>query len=116
MAEIQLFTSMAGTQLSSSMAQPQNSNCMVGPQLLNTIVGTQLQLSAIEADNPTVCLHGPQSTPNYGIFKCSGPSLPGMTSFTHKPHFLSGVYYDNCDWYAWYASELRAELFIAQPN
>ena len=32
-----------------------------------------------------VCLHGPQSTPNwpfFKIFKFSGPSLPGVTSFT----------------------------------
>ena len=25
------------------------------------------------------------------------PSLPGMTSFTLQTHFLSGVYYDDCD-------------------
>ena len=69
-------------------------------QLLTIMVGTQLQLSAIDADNPTVYLHGPMSTPNwlfFKIFKFSGPSLPGMTSSTLQHHFLSGVYYDNCD-------------------
>ena len=63
-------------------------------------VGPQLQLSASVADNPTVCLYGPKSTPNRPFFKIirfSRPSLPGMTSFTLQPYFLSGVYYDNCD-------------------
>ena len=93
MAEIQLYTPMAGTQISSSIVQPQNPNCLIGLQLLNNIVGTQLltimvgpqlKLSAIKADHP-VCLCGPKSTPNwlfFKIFKFSGPSLPGITSFT----------------------------------
>ena len=75
-------------------------NVMVGPEFLNIMVGTQLQLFLMEADNPTVCLHGPKSTPNwlfFKIFKFSGPSLPSVTLFTIQPYFLSGVYYDNCD-------------------
>ena len=46
------------------VVQSQFLNTMVGTQLLNIRVGIQLQLSAMEADNPTVCLHGPKSTPN----------------------------------------------------
>ena len=48
------------------VVQSQFLNIIVGPQLLTTIVGTQLQLqqSAIKADNPTLCLHCPKSTPN----------------------------------------------------
>ena len=55
----------------------------------------------------------------FKIFKFSGPSLPIMTSFTLQPHFLSGIYYDNCDCHILcaraqnctqcYAPELRAE-------
>ena len=63
-----------------------------------------------------VCLHGPISNPqlhgqistsqHHGrnstesfskILQILGPSLPGMTSFTLQPHFLSGFYYDNGD-------------------
>ena len=40
-------------------------------------------------ENSTICLWW--SNVNSGL------SLPGMTSFTLKPHFLSGVYYDNVD-------------------
>ena len=81
------------------VVQTQLLNIMVGTQLLNTMVGPQLQLTASMADNPTVCLHGPKSTPNwlfFKIFKFSGP-LPGMTSFTLQSYFLSGVYYYSCD-------------------
>ena len=80
--------------------QSQLLTIMVGPQLLTIMVGPQLQLSASMSDNPTVGLHGLMSTFNwlfFKIFKFSGTSLPGMTSFTLQPHFLSGVYYDNCD-------------------
>ena len=42
------------------VVQSQFLNIMVGPQLLTIMVGPQLQLSASMADNPTVCLHGPQ--------------------------------------------------------
>ena len=81
-----------------------NPDTMVGTQLLNIMVRPQPQLSAhivhselptarsdpnfncaIEADNPSVCLHHPKSTPNclfLKIFKFSGASLAGMTSFT----------------------------------
>ena len=51
------------------MVQSQFLNIIVGPQLLNIIVGPQLQLSAIEADNPTVCLHGPISTFQQSLFQ-----------------------------------------------
>ena len=44
------------------------------------------------------------------IFKFSGLSFPGMTSSTLQPHFLSKVYYDNCNCHIQcYATELRAE-------
>ena len=80
--------------------QSQFLNIIVGPQLLTITVGPQFQLSAIEADNLTVCSHSSKSTLNwlfFKIFKFPGPCLPGMTSFTLQLHFLSGVYYDNCD-------------------
>ena len=83
------------------VVQSQFLKIIVGPQLLTIIVGPQLQLCAIEADNPTVCLPGPKSTPNwlfFKIFKFSWPLFPSMTSFTLQPHFLSGVYYDNCEY------------------
>ena len=84
------------------VVQSQFLNTMVGTQLdptmvLNIIVGPQLQLTASMADNPTVFLHGSKSNPNWLFFKSfkfSEPSLPGI----HTPaHFLSRVYYDNCD-------------------
>ena len=96
----QFLSTMVGTQLFNAMVGPQLLHIIVGPQLLTIMVGTQLLLSAIEADNPTLSLHRPKSTPNwhfFKIFKFWGPSLPGMTSFTFQHHFPSGVYYDNCD-------------------
>ena len=69
MAEIHLYTPMAGTQLSSSMVQPQNPNYLVGPQFLNTIVVPQLQLSASMADNPTVSYMAQSQLPNDYFFK-----------------------------------------------
>ena len=42
------------------VVQSQFLNTMLGPQLLTIMVGPQLQLSGIEADNPTVCLPGPK--------------------------------------------------------
>ena len=33
-------------------------NSMARLQLVNTMVGIQVKLSAIEADNPAICLHG----------------------------------------------------------
>ena len=97
----QMFGTSHGTiSISQHHVVTQLLNIMVAPQLLTIMVGTQLQLSASMADNPTVCLHGPQSTPNwlfFKIFKFLGPSFPDMMSFTLQPHFLSGVYYDNCD-------------------
>ena len=72
------------------VVQSQFLNSMVLTQLLNTIFGLQIlntivlpnfspswsdpimvgpQLSAIEADNPTVWLHGPKSNPNWPVFQ-----------------------------------------------
>ena len=51
------------------VAQSQFLNTMVGFKLLNILVEPQLQLSAMEADNLTVWLHGPKSTPNSRIFQ-----------------------------------------------
>ena len=90
------------SQFLNTMVGPQLLNTMVGPQLLNIMVGTQLQLSASRTENPTVYLYGPQSIPNwlfFKIFKFSGPSLPGMTSFTLQLISYLGFYYDNCDCY-----------------
>ena len=92
----QFLNTMVGPQFLNTMIGSQFLNTMIRPQFLNTMVLTQLQPSASMADNPTVYLHGPKSTPNwlfFKIFKFSGPSLPGMMSFTLKPYFLSGVYY-----------------------
>ena len=101
----------------SSMVQPQNINTMIGPQLLNTMVGPRLlniivgpNFSPSWSDPNFNCLPQWQTTQlsvyivqtqlptdSFKILKFSGPSLPGMTSFTVQPHFLSGVYYDNFD-------------------
>ena len=89
-----------------------SAHIMVQSQILNTMVGTQLLLSASMADNPTVGLHGPKSTPNwlfFKIFKFSGHSLPGMTSFTLQPHFLSGIYYDK--WWLSYPLRTSVKLY-----
>ena len=103
------------TQLLTITVGPQLLNTMVGPQLLNIIVGPSFSPSRLDPNFSTSwsdpnfnCLNGRQ--PNclstwpkvnsqlfFKIFKFLGPSLPGMTSFTLQPHFLSGVYYDNCD-------------------
>ena len=49
---------------------PQNSaHLVVQSQFLNIMVGTQLQPSAIEADNPTVCLCGAKSSSNARVFE-----------------------------------------------
>ena len=70
------------------MVQSQFLNTMVGPQLLTIMVGPQLQLSTSVAENTTVCLHSPKSTPKWLFFKIlkfSGSSLPSKTSFTLQP-------------------------------
>ena len=66
--------------------------------------GRDLQNSnyIFNSPNSTVCLHGPISTLNWLFFKIlkfSGPSLPGMTSSTLLPHFLSGGL-----WWQWWLS------------
>ena len=63
-------------------------------------VNLQLQLSASMADKPTFCPSGLKSTPKclfFKIFKFLGPTLPCETSFTHQTHSLLGFFNDNCD-------------------
>ena len=75
------------------MVSPQLLNITVGPNFLTSWSDPQLQLYASMADNPTVCLHVQSQLPTdvfLKILKFSGPSLLSMTSFTLKPHFLSG--------------------------
>ena len=105
-------------------------NSKVRLQLLNIMSRTQI-LNCLPLRQITpVSVYMAQSQPSnwlfFKIFKFSGPSLPGMTSFTHQTYFLSEVYYVNCDYQilcAWaqncthsYAPELRAQLFKAKPN
>ena len=59
-------------------------NTMVGPELFNTMVGTQLQLSASMAENPTVCLHGPKSTPNWLFSKSSNSHDHRFRAWRHS--------------------------------
>ena len=64
------------------------------------ILKTQLHASTVENStlcfngrHSTICLHGPISASQLTLFKIlkfSGSSLPGMTSSTLQPHFLSG--------------------------
>ena len=75
-------------------------NVSVGrdPKNLTTAATEENLTLCLNGRNLTVCLHGPVSTLNrlfFKILKFSGPSLPGMTSSTLQPYFLSGVYYDN---------------------
>ena len=51
------------SQFLNSFVGPQLLKTIVGPQILNIMVGPQLQMSTSMADNLTVCLHGPKSTP-----------------------------------------------------
>ena len=70
---------------------PKNSTLRLNGRITN---------SRLNGRNSTVCLRGLMSAFNWLFFKnlkFSGPSLPGMTSSTLHPHFLSGVYYDNGD-------------------
>ena len=69
-------------------------------QLLTIMVGSNFNCLPQWQTTQLSVYIGPKSTPNwlfFKIFKFLGPSLPGMTSFTLQPHFLSEVYYDNCD-------------------
>ena len=76
-------------------------NCQAGPQLLNTMVENQLLSRLPQRQTTQLSVYMAQSQLSnclfFKIFKFSGPLLPDMTSFTLQPHFLSGVYYDNCD-------------------
>ena len=65
----QFLNIMVGPQLLNIMVRPELLTIMVGPQLLDIMVRTQLQLSASMAENPSVCLHGPKSTPNRCVFQ-----------------------------------------------
>ena len=69
-------------------------NCLVRPQLLTIMVGPQLQLFASMADNPTVC-----QLPTDPFSKSSNSQDHRFRAWRNslQPHFLSGVYYDNCD-------------------
>ena len=46
---------------------------------------------------PTRLVHSRDPGRVFQSTQILSPSLPVMTSFTLQPHFLSGVYYDNCD-------------------
>ena len=59
-------------------------NTMIGTQHLNTMVGPNFSTPWPELN----CIF-------FKIFQIFIPSLLGITSSTLKPHFLSGVYYDN---------------------
>ena len=66
-------------------------------------------LYAPMAEKSNVCLHGPMSTfisLFFKILKFLGPSLPGMTSFTFQPHFLSG----GLLWQWWLSYPLRTSV------
>ena len=67
-------------------------NTMVGPNFNCLPLRQTTQLSAYIVQNQLPILF-------FKIFKFSRPLLPGMTLFTLQLHFLSGVYYDNCDCY-----------------
>ena len=60
---------------------------------------TQVLTIMVGPPTSTVCLNGrqPNCLPTCPKVNSSGSSLPGITSFTLQPHFLSGVYYDNYD-------------------
>ena len=66
-------------------------DCLVGLQLLNIMV---------EPPTSTVCLHGPMSTFQLTLFQNLQilRTIASRHDVIHTPaHFLSGVYYDNCD-------------------
>ena len=66
-------------------------NIIVGPQLFNTMAGPQLQLSASMADNPTVGLHRPKSTPNSSFSKSSNFQDHRFRAWRHSHSSL--IYY-----------------------
>ena len=86
-------------------AHPVAPKISVGRDLQNSMVRLQLQLSAIEADKPTVS-YIVHSQPPAGLdwpglesnLNCLfqnqilSPSLPGMTSFTPQSYLLSGIF------------------------
>ena len=78
-----LLHTMVGLNFSTPSWSDPNFNCLPQRQT------TQLSVYIAQSQLPTDLF--------LKIFKFSGPSLPSMTSFILQPHFLSGVYYDNCD-------------------
>ena len=109
------------------VVQSQFLNTIVGPQLLNIMVGTSWQRTPFSAPlaeaqltacmvhsqlpTATACLNGRE--PNWlfsKFFKFSGPTLPGMTSFTLQPHFLSGCLL----WQWWLSYPLRTSVNCTQ--
>ena len=98
---VQIRTHLLTSDSSPSWSGP-NFNCLPTPFKVNSQLPGWTPTSQHNGRTWTsiVCLHSPKSTPNspfFKIFKFSGPSHPGMTSFTLQPHFLSEFYYDNCD-------------------
>ena len=68
-------------------------NSMPQWQNLNYLPPWSNVKSQLYGRNSNICFHDPISTLNWLFFnflKFSGPSLPGMTSSTLQPHFLSG--------------------------
>ena len=94
------------------VVQSQFLNIMVGHQILTINIGPQLQLSAIEADNPTVCLHGPMSTPNlcFSKFPNSQP-ISSVHDIIHTPapFLIWGLL-----WHLWLSYPLRASVNCTQ--
>ena len=77
----QILNIIVGPNFSPSWSDP-NFNCLPLRQT------TQQSGNIVQSQLPTLF---------FKIFKFSGPSLLGITSFTLQPHFLSGIYYDNYD-------------------
>ena len=94
------------------------------------IFDSMAESPTLNGRNLTVCLQGPMSTFNWlflKILKFSGPSLPGMTSSTLQPLFLSSDLI--WQWWLWYPLRpsvslhpmtmpwtKRLESFKALPN
>ena len=79
-------------QVSAYMAQ-------VNSKLLDSMVENSI-LYAPMAETKIVCLPGLQSTPNRRLFQNPQIPIASGNDIIHTPeHFLSGVYYDNCDYH-----------------
>ena len=74
-----------------------NHTMLTPPPTFSTSCGP-VSTSPHHGRTPTSPHHGRNSTKSFSkSSKFSGPSLPGMTSYTLQPYFLSGVYHDKCD-------------------